>query len=146
MLKILNLNKQTNSWRLKEHLSSFTKLVTFQSSIIKVYLNLCVHQCLVSFFEKQHLYSPMICLADWPIVVHFVLYFLCHIWPTIVGVPLAVCVIRSDRLIGFVCPKYFMSDRKVSTIIVKVGVVLTFTFIMFSLYFVINGIQFHLLF
>jgi hypothetical protein len=36
--------------------------------------------------------------------------------------------------------------RKVSTIIVKVGVVLTFTFIMFSLYFVINGIQFHLLF
>ena len=57
-------------------------------------------------------------------------------------------VIRSDRLIGFVCPKYFLSDRKVSTctIIVKVGVVLTFTFIMFSLYFVINGIQFHLLF
>ena len=42
--------------------------------------------------------------------------------------------------------KIFLSDRKVSTIIVKVGVVLTFTFIMFSLYFVINGIQFHLLF
>ena len=57
-------------------------------------------------------------------------------------------VIRSDRLIGFVCPKYFLSDQKVSTctIIVKVGVVLTFTIIMFSLYFVINGIQFHLLF
>ena len=44
-------------------------------------MNLCVHQFLVSFFEKQHLYSPMICLADWPIVVHFVvLSFLCHIW------------------------------------------------------------------
>ena len=55
-------------------------------------------------------------------------------------------VIRSDRLIGFVCPKYFLFDRKVSTIIVKVGVVLTFTFITFSSYFVINGIQFHLLF
>ena len=81
MLKILNLNKQTNCWKLKEHLNSFTKLVTFQSSIIRVYLNLCVHQFLVSFFEKQHLYSPMICLADWPIVVHFVvLSFLCHIW------------------------------------------------------------------
>jgi len=80
MLKILNLNKQTNSWRLKEHLNSFTKLFTFQSSIIKVYLNLCVYQFLVSFFEKQHLFSPMICLADWSIVVHFVvLYFLCHI-------------------------------------------------------------------
>jgi hypothetical protein len=80
MLKILNLNKQTIFWRLKEHLNSFTKLVTFQSSIIRVYLNLCVHQFLVSFLEK-YLYSPMICLADWPIVVHFVvLSFLCHIW------------------------------------------------------------------
>jgi hypothetical protein len=36
-------------------------------------------------------------------------------------------IIRSDRLIGFVCPKYFLSDRKISTIIVKVGVILTFT-------------------
>ena len=44
-------------------------------------MNLRVHQFLVSFFEKQHLYSPMICLADWPIVVHFVvLSFLCNIW------------------------------------------------------------------
>jgi len=81
MLRILNFNKQTNSWRLKEHFNSFTKLVTFQSGIIKVYFNWCVYQFLVSFFEKQHPYSPMICLADWPIVVHFVvLYFLCHIW------------------------------------------------------------------
>jgi hypothetical protein len=53
MLKILNLNKQTNSWRLKEHFNSFTKLVTFQSGIIKVYFNWCVYQFLVSFFEKK---------------------------------------------------------------------------------------------
>jgi hypothetical protein len=119
MIKILNLNKQTIFWRLKQHLNSFTKLVTFQSSIIRVYLNLCVHQFLVSFLEK-YLYSPMICLADWPIVVHFVvLSFLCHIWtyycrlspgtvgclsvlfflfsvifgPTIVGFPLVLLVV-----------------------------------------------------
>ena len=83
MLKILNLNKQTNFWRLKEHLSSFTKLVTFQSSIIKVYLNLCVHQCLVSFVEKQHLCTPLICLADCSIPIllfffFFALYLLCY--------------------------------------------------------------------
>jgi len=32
-------------------------------------------------FEEQHLYTPLICLANWPIVVHIVVFsFLCHIW------------------------------------------------------------------
>ena len=77
------MNKQANSWRLKEHLNSFLKLVTFQNNIINVYLNLCVHQCLVSFVEKQHLCTPLICLADCSIPIllfffFFALYLLCY--------------------------------------------------------------------
>ena len=77
------MNKQTNSWRLKEHLNSFLKLVTFQNNIINVYLNLCVHQCLVSFVEKQYLCTPLICLADCSIPMllfffFFALYLLCY--------------------------------------------------------------------
>jgi CBS domain containing-hemolysin-like protein len=77
------LNKQTNSLRLKEHLNSFLKLDTFQNNIINVYLNLCVHQCLVSFVEKQHLCTPLICLADCSIPIllfffFFALYLLCY--------------------------------------------------------------------
>ena len=44
-------------------------------------------------------------------------------------------VIRTDSPMSSVCPKYFLSDRKV---FVKVEVKLTFTSPIFSLYFEIN--------
>jgi len=46
-------------------------------------------------FEEQHLCTPLICLADRPIVVHFVvLSFLCHIWTYYYrGFPLVLLVV-----------------------------------------------------
>jgi hypothetical protein len=43
--KIQNKSKRKKQTNKQSHL------------VIKVYLNLCVHQCLVSFFEKQHFYT-----------------------------------------------------------------------------------------